>query len=206
MRLILGLGNLGEPYRDTRHNVGFRVVEELARRWEIPLDRSECNSLAGLRPGEDAVLLVQPQTYMNRSGAAVRCLAERYELASENLLILYDEVHLPLGRIRLRPAGGPGGHRGMESIVDSLGTDRVPRLRMGVGPIPPGMGEEGLAEFVLGRFLAEESAAVESVLTRSAEAVRTWIESGIELAMNRANLPDPAVEPAADLPKGAAPA
>jgi PTH1 family peptidyl-tRNA hydrolase len=145
-----------------------------------------------------AALLAEPQTYMNRSGAAVRCLAERYELAPERILVLYDEVHLPLGRIRMRPGGSPAGHRGMESIVEALGTEAVPRLRLGVGPVPAGVGEEGLAEFVLAPFPAGDAEAVEAICDRAAAAVRVWIESGIELAMNRANAVEPA--PAADLP------
>jgi peptidyl-tRNA hydrolase, PTH1 family len=143
-------------------------------------------------------LLVEPQTYMNRSGAAVRCLAERYEIGPDRILVLYDEVHLPLGRIRLRPSGSPAGHRGMESVVESLGTEAVPRLRLGVGPLPPGLGEEGLAEFVLAPFPAEDVPAVESIVERAAEAVRVWIESGIEVAMNRANVSN--APPAPDLP------
>ena len=125
MRLILGLGNPGEPYRDTRHNVGFRVVEELARRWEIPLDGSECNSLVGRfvfkgTAGEDPVLLVKPRTYMNRSGWAARCFAERHGLDPAAVLVVYDEVNLPLGKLRLRRAGSPAGHRGLESVIENL--------------------------------------------------------------------------------------
>lgn len=117
----------------------------------------------------------------------MRCLLERYELAPEAVLILYDEIHLPLGRLRLRAGGGPGGHRGMESIVEALGAETVPRLRLGIGPVPPGLGEERLAEFVLAPFPAEERAAVEALVARAAEAARTWLESGIAAAMNRAN-------------------
>lgn len=135
---------------------------------------------------------------MNRSGAAVRCLLERYEIAPESLLVIYDEVHLPLGRVRLRPGGSPAGHRGMESIVETLGTEAVARLRLGIGPVPDGLGEEGLAEFVLAPFLAEERPAVEEVVERAAAAAKVWIESGIELAMNRINVPD--LPPAAPTP------
>jgi PTH1 family peptidyl-tRNA hydrolase len=134
---------------------------------------------------------------MNRSGAAVRCLLERYEIDPANLLVIYDEVHLPLGRMRLRPGGSPAGHRGMESIVESLGTEAVSRLRLGIGPVPAGLGEEGLAEFVLAPFLAEERPAVEAVVERAAAAAKVWIESGVELAMNRANSPDLPPEPQA---------
>ena len=142
MRLILGLGNPGEEYLDTRHNVGFRVVEELARRWAIPFDRLECNSLVGrsaARRGGSS-LLVKPQTYMNRSGYAARCFAERHAIESAAVLVVYDEVNLPLGKLRLRRAGSPAGHRGLESVIENLRTAEVPRLRLGVAP---GSGKAG---------------------------------------------------------------
>src|SRR6476469_3316998 len=177
MRLILGLGNPGEEYRDTRHNVGFRVVEELARRWEVPVDRLECNSLTGraLIPGSGEgegpaeVLLVKPQTYMNRSGYAARCFAERYELAPESLLVVYDEINLPLGKLRVRRAGSPAGHRGLESILENLRSAEVPRLRLGVAGEEKVPGEE-LADFVLGPFAAAERGAVEEMIRRAADA------------------------------------
>ncbi|HEX9669407.1 MAG TPA: aminoacyl-tRNA hydrolase, partial [Thermoanaerobaculia bacterium] len=120
-KLVLGLGNPGERYRDTRHNVGFRVVEELARRRRSPPERLECNALVVPDP---ELALARPQTYMNRSGYAARCLVERWELPPEALLVVYDEVNLPLGRLRLRLSGSPAGHRGMESILESLQTDQ----------------------------------------------------------------------------------
>jgi PTH1 family peptidyl-tRNA hydrolase len=188
MRLILGLGNPGEPYRDTRHNVGFRVVEELARRWEAPLDRSECNSLVGLRPGGEGVLLVQPQTYMNRSGWAARCFAERHELDPAAVLVVYDEVNLPLGKLRLRRGGSPAGHRGLESVIENLRSAEVPRLRLGVAPEAgkPAGGEE-LVEFVLSPFLPGEREAVEEMIRRAADACEAWLAEGIEAAMGRFN-------------------
>lgn len=149
--------------------------------------REECRSL--LVESGDA-LLCRPQTYMNRSGAAVRCLVERYELPPERVLVVYDEVHLPLGRIRMRAAGGPGGHRGMESIVEALGSGAVPRLRLGVGPVPAGLGQEGLAAFVLAPFPADEKPAVEDLVARAVAGCRVWLDEGIDLAMNRVNLPD----------------
>lgn len=164
------------------------MVEGLARTLGVAGPaREECRCLL-VEAGE--TLLCQPQTYMNRSGAAVRCLVERYEIQPERVLVIYDEVHLPLGRIRLRAAGGPGGHRGMESIVETLGTGSIPRMRLGVGPIPASLGQEGLAEFVLAPFPPEERLAVEDLVDRAAAGCRVWLEAGIELAMNRVNLPD----------------
>jgi PTH1 family peptidyl-tRNA hydrolase len=187
MRLILGLGNPGEPYRDTRHNVGFRVVEELARRWQVPVDRPECNSLAGSKTGEgEDVLLVKPQTYMNRSGYAARCLSERHGLDPAAVLVVYDEVNLPLGKLRVRRSGSPAGHRGLESIIESLRTSEIPRLRLGVAP-EGGVKYEDLADFVLAPFAAEEREAVEEMIRRAADACEVWVGEGVEAAMRGFN-------------------
>ena len=187
--LILGLGNPGETYRDTRHNVGFRVVEELARRWGASVDRQECNSFLGgaTLDGPGEVLLAQPQTYMNRSGFAARCLAERYGLDPAAVLVVYDEVQLPLGRLRLRRSGSPAGHRGLESVIENLRTDQVPRLRLGVAPeVGPPAGEE-LAGFVLAPFPADDREAVEAMIRRAADACEAWLREGADIAMSRFN-------------------
>lgn len=188
MRLILGLGNPGEEYRDTRHNVGFRVVDELARRFEVPVDRLECNALAGrLRLGEDEALLAKPQTYMNRSGYAARCFAERYGIAPSATLAVYDEVDLPLGKIRLRPSGSPAGHRGLESVIENLRTIEVPRLRLGVaqGERRP-QGQE-MVDFVLSPFAPEELETAGEMVRRAADACETWLREGVEAAMREHN-------------------
>jgi PTH1 family peptidyl-tRNA hydrolase len=185
LKLILGLGNPGERYRDTRHNVGFRVVEELARRRRFRLDRLECSArVAGL---DTEVGLAQPQTYMNRSGYAARCLVEHWSLAPEELLVVYDEVSLPLGRLRLRRAGSPGGHRGMESVLESLQTDQVPRLRCGVAGAEGPPGGEAIVDFVLEPFAAAQRAAAEEMVARAADACEAWAAEGVESAMNRFN-------------------
>jgi PTH1 family peptidyl-tRNA hydrolase len=184
MHLILGLGNPGEEYRDTRHNVGFRVVEELARRWQVPAGRLECNSLAGLR---DGVLLARPQTYMNRSGYAARCFAERYGLEPSAVLVVYDEVNLPLGKIRLRRSGSPAGHRGLESVIENLRTAEVPRLRLGVAPTEGRPSGEDLVDFVLTPFAPDELEAAAEMIRRAADACETWVREGVEVAMNRHN-------------------
>jgi peptidyl-tRNA hydrolase, PTH1 family len=188
MRLILGLGNPGEPYRDTRHNVGFRVVEELARRWRIPVDRLEHNSLVGHhKPGEgEDVLLVKPQTYMNRSGYAARSLAERHALDPASVLVVYDEVNLPLGKLRVRRGGSPAGHRGLESIIENLRTSEIPRLRLGVAP-EGGVTYEDLADFVLAPFAPEELEAVEEMIRRAADACEVWLGEGVEASMRGFN-------------------
>jgi PTH1 family peptidyl-tRNA hydrolase len=184
LRLILGLGNPGERYRDTRHNVGFRVVEELARRRGVRLRSTECASLVG----EDAELvLALPQTYMNRSGYAARCLVERRALRPEDLLVVFDDVNLPFGKLRLRTGGSPGGHRGMESVLENLRSAEVPRLRLGVGPSDESVTGEELADYVLEPFAKAERDAVETMIARAADAGECWLANGAETAMSRYN-------------------
>jgi peptidyl-tRNA hydrolase, PTH1 family len=181
-RLILGLGNPGERYRDTRHNAGFLVVEELARRWGLPLDRRECNAFVA----QGEALLAMPQTYMNRSGWAARCLVESHTIEPPDVLVVYDEVALPLGRLRLRKSGSPGGHRGLESVIENLRTDEVPRLRLGIAPEEPPRGED-LVEFVLSPFLPQEREAVAAMVQRAANACEVWLKEGPDAAMQRFN-------------------
>jgi PTH1 family peptidyl-tRNA hydrolase len=193
-RVIVGLGNPGEEYRDTRHNLGFRVVETLARRLGVPMTEVECNSRvgrAGSGGGEGdeggGVVLVMPQTYMNRSGYALRCLAERHGYEAADTLVVYDEVALPLGRLRMRPGGSPAGHRGLESVVENLRTAEVPRLRLGCAGedgAPPG---DELVDYVLSPFGADETETAEEMIERAADACEAWIADGIEAAMNRYN-------------------
>jgi len=184
LRLIVGLGNPGSEYEETRHNLGFRVVDELAHRWKRRLDQLECNARVSAS-GEP--LLAQPMTYMNRSGYAVRCLAERHGADAEQILVVYDEVWLPIGRLRARSRGGPGGHRGMESILENLRTEEVPRLRVGVGweGGPP----EGadLVEYVLEPFRKEEKQSVEETIVRAADACESWLHRGVQATMERFN-------------------
>src|SRR5215218_5229160 len=187
MHLILGLGNPGEEYRDTRHNVGFRVVEELARRWQIPIDRLDCNALVGrllacaeAGPEGGGVLLARPQTYMNRSGYAARCFAERYGIDPAAVLVVYDEVNLPLGKIRLRRSGSPAGHRGLESVIENLRTAEVPRLRLGVAAGEGRPTGEELVELVLSPFAPDELEAAGEMIRRAADACETWVREGVE--------------------------
>ncbi len=186
-RLIVGLGNPGARYDGTRHNVGFAVIELLAERRGIRLDRRDCNVHWGW---DEQVALVAPQTFMNRSGFATRCLRERFAFEPGELLIVYDEVHLPLGHLRLRPKGSPAGHRGMESVLENLGSDQVPRLRLGVaaGEGPP-EGGEALVRFVLEPFEDAEQGAVTAMVARAAEACEVWALEGVEPAMQRFNGP-----------------
>jgi PTH1 family peptidyl-tRNA hydrolase len=200
VRLVLGLGNPGERYAATRHNLGFRVIDELARRHRIVVDALECNALlgegtageraagaaagGGVEAAAPRLVLAKPQTYMNRSGFAARCLVERRGLGLGDVLVVYDEVALPLGRIRLRPSGGPAGHRGMESVLGELRSDEVARLRLGIAPEPP---PEDLVEFVLAPFAADEAEAVAKAVVSAADACEAWLAEGVEAAMNRYN-------------------
>lgn len=186
MRLILGLGNPGERYRDTRHNAGFFVVEELARRRGVQLDRRECNAFVGGQGGQEA-LLALPQTYMNRSGWAARCLVETHGLDPSSVLVVYDEVALPLGKLRLRKSGSPGGHRGLESVIENLRTDQVPRLRLGISPEEGPPRGEDLVEFVLAPFPADQREALEAMVNRAADCCEVWLEEGAEAAMQKFN-------------------
>ena len=162
------------------------MVEELARRWRAPLDRLECNSRLG-GGTEDVPLLVQPQTYMNRSGYAARCLVELHQIEPSSVLVVYDEINLPLGKLRLRRSGSPAGHRGLESILENLRTDEIPRLRLGIAPAegpPPG---ENLPDFVLAPFTEDEREPAEEMIRRAADACEAWLREGVDLAMNRFN-------------------
>jgi PTH1 family peptidyl-tRNA hydrolase len=183
-RIVVGLGNPGERYQATRHNVGFRVVERLAARRGWSLDGNECNARTAER---DGVLLVLPQTYMNRSGYTLRCLVERRGLEPSRTLVVYDDVHLPVGRLRLRKKGGPGGQRGMESVLENLRTAEVPRLRCGVGPAEGELPGDELVEYVLSPFDREEEETVAAMIERAADACEAWLDEGIEAAMNRFN-------------------
>ncbi|MEM6794696.1 MAG: aminoacyl-tRNA hydrolase [Acidobacteriota bacterium] len=191
LKVILGLGNPGERYVETRHNVGFRVIEELARRRGLTLEALECNCLGAGAPG---LLLAAPQTFMNRSGFTARCLRERHGLEAENFLIVYDEARLPLGTLRLRTQGSPAGHRGMESVLENLGTDRVARLRLGVGPEGAELPGGELVDFVLGDFESEQRDEVSRMVERAAEACETWADEGSQQAMQRWNGAPPVAE------------
>lgn len=187
----MGLGNPGPEYAATRHNLGFRVVEELARRLGLDLVAGECNSAVGRQPG-DALVLAQPHTYMNRSGFAARCLVERYDFAIDDMLVVYDEVALPLGRLRLRPSGSPAGHRGLESVIHELRSDEIPRLRLGIAPSAEETSEgeapvADLVEFVLEPFRGAEEEVVGEMVTRAADACQAWLDHGIHSAMNQYN-------------------
>jgi PTH1 family peptidyl-tRNA hydrolase len=188
MKLIVGLGNPGRRYRRTRHNVGWEVVARLARKTGIVLGEEDEFSEVGRGViGGQRVILARPQTYVNVSGEAVRALRRRHRLRPADILVIVDDLDLPLGRLRLRPGGSAGGHNGLRSIIEALGTTDVPRLRVGIGRPPAGVDP---ADHVLSRFTPEEEPVIEDALERAADAAATFVAEGIERAMNRFNAPN----------------
>lgn len=185
--LIAGLGNPGAEYVRTRHNAGFMAVQFLSDRWRAVwrMDARFNARLARAEFGGRPVMLCQPQTYMNSSGEAVAALVKYFRVETARLLVIVDDADLRLGEIRLRPKGSPGGHHGLESVEQHLGTDGYARQRIGIGRTTEG-GRE-IAGFVLGRLATEEMEIVKTVLERAAGQVECWLAAGIEKAMNQFN-------------------
>jgi len=186
MKLIVGLGNPGRKYRDTRHNIGFAVVDELARRQDAVFESAPAEALMARarRLGDGGCLLLKPLTFMNLSGFAVSEVARYFRVALPDILIVADDISLPLGRLRARPRGSDGGHKGYRSIIEQLGTPEFARLRVGVGRGDP---RRDLADHVLAGFDPEECAVAEAAVGRAADAVELFTADGIEAVMNRFN-------------------
>ena len=183
--LVVGLGNPGRKYERTRHNLGFLVLDRLAERNQIRVRRPEANAMVGLgKIGPEAVALAKPQTFMNRSGGAVKALIRRYPVPLERMLLVYDELALPWGSLRVRPKGSDAGHNGVASVIADLGTQDFPRVRLGVHPGHPIA--DG-ASYLLSGFGREESKEMDELLDRGAEAVESIIAEGVEKAMTRFN-------------------
>ncbi|MBN1269275.1 MAG: aminoacyl-tRNA hydrolase [Kiritimatiellae bacterium] len=185
MKVVVGLGNPGRRYERTRHNVGFLVADELARRsgaafrrsWRMPL--RSCS----VRIGEQDVLLVKPETFMNRSGAAVAPLLRKKGLAEADLILVLDDADLPAGQLRVRPRGGAGGHNGLKSVIVQLGSEAIARVRVGIGRRPG----EDMVDHVLSTFTPEEREAIEAAVPRAADAVESVLRNGVEKTMNDFN-------------------
>ena len=189
MILIVGLGNPGEKYQNTRHNLGFMVVDELARKM-LPLTKTKWqenkkfNSL--VISYQSLVILVKPQTMMNASGFVVAKMANFYQIKPENIWVIHDDVDLPLGKIKIRLGGAAAGHHGVESIIKQLGADQFVRFRLGIGH--PGRGSDRLVEkYVLRRFDVNEASEVKQMIKKTVEAVRVALDDGLEKAMNQFN-------------------
>jgi peptidyl-tRNA hydrolase, PTH1 family len=187
LHLIAGLGNPGAKYARTRHNIGFQLVERMAEKWRANwnTEKKFQASVAKATRNGSQVILAQPQTFMNASGEAVGTLAGFYRVPPARVLVAVDDADLPLGEIRLRASGSSGGHHGLESIEQHLGTREFPRLRMGIGRTADGRRE--ITDFVLSPFSEAEAAVVEAVLKAAAGQVECWLDAGIEKAMNQFN-------------------
>jgi PTH1 family peptidyl-tRNA hydrolase len=187
MRLIVGLGNPGREYRETRHNVGFMVADEIAKRHGLTLAIAPSqvpDSFIAKKFGADPFLIGKPLTFMNRSGDAVAALAHYYDIVPADLLVVVDEVALPFGRLRARARGSAGGHNGLKSVIERLGTTEFPRLRLGVGR---GDTRRDLADHVLSKFEADEQSALGEFITRAADAAEMFAAEGIAKVMNAYN-------------------
>ena len=185
MRLIVGLGNPGDRYQHTRHNVGFRCIDLMAREWGISLSERRAKAVLGRgnHLGQD-VVLAKPRTFMNNSGEGVAYLLTRFGAKPDDLVVVYDEMDLPLGRMRLRPNGSPAGHNGIRSIIGELGTPNFARIRVGIGH-PDLRGAQ--VSHVLNRFSEKEAPEIARVVKQVAEAVDCLLEESITVAMNRFN-------------------
>jgi PTH1 family peptidyl-tRNA hydrolase len=181
IRLIAGLGNPGREYEQTRHNIGFLVIDRLAAQFGSTWEKSSKWGAILAKCGE--VILVKPTTYMNRSGEPVGAIGQFYKIEPPEILIVLDDLALPPGRLRLRARGGAGGHNGLESILAQFGTEEIPRLRIGIGAPP----RDGSVDYVLSRFFDEEKALVASTIDRAVEAVKWAIDKGLVSAMNNFN-------------------
>lgn len=181
IRLVAGLGNPGPEYTGTRHNIGFMVIDHLAAQVGSTWEKSTKWDALTSKHGD--TLLAKPMSFMNRSGYPLITIAQFYKIAAPEILVVLDDLALPLGRIRIRPSGGTGGHNGLESIIMQFGTEEIPRLRIGIGAAP----SEGGVDYVLGPFFEEERPLVKSAMERGVQAIKCAVDNGIVSAMNTFN-------------------
>ncbi len=190
--VIMGLGNPGPAYAGTRHNVGFRCADDFALRHGVRFARNACGAqLAELELADAHVVIAKPRTFMNLSGRSALALTHALGISPENLVVVYDDVDLPLGRLRVRPSGGSGGHNGVRSILEALDTDKFPRVRVGIGrpdePGSTGWSEASLIDYVLTSFTAEQETIIEEAISRVSDILDCIVEEGIDAAMSRFN-------------------
>lgn len=192
MKLIVGLGNPGKVYAHNRHNVGFRCLNYFAKYHSIKFERRQCQARIGTGElGGEKLLLAKPRTFVNLSGKAVGCLVSNYAIPLNNLLVIYDDLDLPLGKIRLRSGGGSGGHKGMGSIISALGSEDFPRIRVGIGrPQVEGLSntdEDVIVSYVLSDFTPQEEELIKPIIVTVAEAIACFLSQGMEVAMSKFN-------------------
>lgn len=185
MKVIVGLGNPGKKYENTRHNVGFEVIRQLARRYGSGMVRGKFDGelMEAVIEGERA-LLVSPLTYMNRSGNCVQPVRDFYKLSNADFLVVCDDFQLPLGKVRMRAKGSSGGQKGLQDVIRRMGGDDVPRLRIGIGAPPP---QWDVADYVLSKFHEEEQADLQDAIQRASQAASDWVVHGIDYCMNQHN-------------------
>ena len=185
MYLIVGLGNPEPEYSYTRHNMGFDVINKIAKKCEIDISRTKFNGLYGSGIIKDEkVILLKPQTYMNLSGQSIKPFVDFYKIPLENVIVVYDDISLDVGKLRIRAKGSAGGHNGIKNIIQHLGTDVFPRVKVGVGEKPKGM---DLADYVLGHFSKDEQPLIRESVERAKDAVSCMLSEGIASAMNKYN-------------------
>jgi PTH1 family peptidyl-tRNA hydrolase len=188
MTIVVGLGNPGREHAGDRHNIGFMVLDRIASSWHTSIDRVDDGAdgakIGHAVLGDEQVLLVKPQRYMNRSGETAARIARHYDVAADAFVVVHDDMDLPVGRVRIRPGGGAGGHRGVSSIIDELGERNFRRVRLGIGHPQPG---DDPVSFVLSPFAPAEESAITSAIARAAEAVDVLLAEGTASAMNRFN-------------------
>jgi peptidyl-tRNA hydrolase, PTH1 family len=190
-RLVVGLGNPGAKYDRTRHNIGFEIVDALAKRYpDVSLveNRRFQGATGEFRSGTERIVLLKPSTYMNKSGQAVRAVLDWYKLSADSVLVVYDDMDLPTGKLRLRLSGGAGGHNGMKSIIAHLGTQDFPRLRVGIGSTDKGEErDQAVVSHVLGRFAPEDRKIVDAMIPMAVDAIDLSLRKGVERSMNLYN-------------------
>jgi peptidyl-tRNA hydrolase, PTH1 family len=185
MKLIIGLGNPGKQYENTRHNVGFMVIDKLSKELSIPLDRQKFNGIYGIgHISGEKVILLKPLTYMNLSGECIRPLMDYYEINDDEMVVIYDDLDLPVGKIRLRTKGSAGGHNGIKSMIHHLATQEFNRIRVGIDRPNNGM---KISDYVLGQFTKEEEPGISEAIDRSANACEKWFSTSFVGVMNDYN-------------------
>ncbi len=185
MKLIVGLGNPGKKYEDTRHNIGFQVIDQLAEKLNVPLNQEKCKAVFGMETvNGEKVFLLKPLTYMNLSGEAVRPFMDFYKISINDLVVVYDDLDLLPGKIRLRQKGGHGGHNGIKSLLAHLSTENFKRIRVGIGRPEPGI---AVANYVLGKFRPDEREEIEIAATLATEACENWLSQDFLCVMNNFN-------------------